>query len=94
MSENNKTKTNSGESKGLILTRKKGEKFTIGKSVQIEIIGYERGYVKLSIKAPKNIPVYRQEILDEIVEQNLQSIKQNVSIVKQALTDIKIAPSK
>ena len=86
-----KTKENNtlNESKGLILSRKIGEKITIGKSVQIEIMDYWRGSVVLAIKAPKNIPVYRQEILNEVIEQNQQSIK-NISILKQALTDIKI----
>ena len=86
-----KTKENDklNETKGLILSRKIGEKITIGKSVQIEIMDYGRGSVVLAIKAPKNIPVYRQEILNEVIEQNQQSIK-NISILKQALTDIKI----
>ena len=76
--------------KGLIISRKKGEKITIGKSVQIEFLGLDRGSVMLAIKAPRNIPIYRQEVLDEIILQNQQSIKQDVSAIKQALTDIKI----
>ena len=93
MLENN-TKTNNEESRGLILSRKKGEKITIGKSVQIEVIDYGRGSVVLAIKAPKNIPVYRQEVLDEIVAQNMQSVNQNVSRIKQVLTDIKLDKNK
>jgi len=83
------TKKNNEKTKGLILTRKKGEKIIIGKSVQIEIINYNRGIVTIAIKAPPNIPVYRQEVLDAIVKQNKRSIKQNISTLKQVLTDIK-----
>ena len=87
MSEN---KIQNEESKGLVLARKIGEKITIGKSVRIEILGFDKGEVRISIKAPKNIPVYRQEILDAIVKQNVSAVKQNVSTIKQALTDIKL----
>jgi carbon storage regulator len=89
--EEEKTITNLiNESKGLILSRRKGEKITIGKSVQIEVIDYGRGSVTLAIKAPKNIPVHRKEVLDAIAEQNQQAAKQNVSVLKQALTNIKL----
>ena len=89
MTENN-AKKNNEENKGLVLSRKKGEKIIIGKSVQIEVIDFGRGDVVLAIKAPKNIPIYRQEVHDEIVKQNQQSAKQNVSILKRALTAIKL----
>lgn len=74
----------------LLLSRKKGEKIIIGKSVQIEIIEIDRGAVNIGIVAPKNIPVHRQEIFDEIVKQNQQSVPQDVSALKQTLADIKI----
>lgn len=79
------------ENKGLLLGRRPGEKILIGKSVQIEVLKFDRGSVTLSIKAPKNIPVYRQEVFDEIVKQNKQAIKQDISILKEVLTNIKIA---
>ncbi len=78
------------ESKGLLLSRRIGEKILIGKSVQIEVVKFDRGAITLAIKAPKNIPVYRQEVLDEIAKQNKQAIIQDVSTFKKALTDIKI----
>ena len=78
----------------LLLTRKKGEKITIGKSVQIEIIDYGRGSVTLGIIAPKNIPVHRKEVFDAIVKQNQQAAKTNISALKKALNNIPIDENK
>ena len=70
----------------LVLSRKKGEVITIGKSVSVEIINVDRGVVSLGIVAPKNIPVHRQEVFDAIVEQNKQAIKStNVQEFKKAI---------
>ena len=88
--EKNKNENEIKQSKGLLLTRKKGEKIIIGKSVQIEVVDYNRNNVILAINAPKNIPVYRKEVLDEIIAQNEKSLKQDVSTLKQVLTDIKL----
>ena len=71
----------------LLLTRKKGEIITIGKSVQIEVVDYKRGSVVLGIVAPKNIPVHRKEVFDAIVKQNQQAAKTNVSELKKVLTN-------
>ncbi len=46
----------------LILTRRAGEMLMIGDDVAITILGVKRGQVKVGIDAPKDIPVYREEI--------------------------------
>jgi carbon storage regulator len=74
----------------LLLSRKKGEIITIGKSVQIEVVDYGRGSVVLGIVAPKNIPVHRKEVFDAIVKQNQQAAKTNISELKKALTNVSL----
>jgi len=75
----------------LVLSRKKGEVVTIGKSVTVQIINIERGVVSLGIVAPKNIPVHRKEISDAIIEQNKQAIKAtNIQDLKQTISHLKI----
>jgi len=74
----------------LLLSRKKGEIITIGKSVQIEVIDYGRGSVTLGVVAPKNIPVHRKEVFDAIVKQNQQAAQTKVSAAKKTLSNLTI----
>jgi carbon storage regulator len=78
----------------LVLSRKKGEVITIGKSVTVQILEYERGVVSLGIDAPRNIPVHRKEVFDSIVEQNKQALKMNVSDFKKALINTNLLTEK
>ncbi|MCX7817058.1 MAG: carbon storage regulator CsrA [Syntrophales bacterium] len=54
----------------LVLTRKTGEKVNIGDSIQVTVLEIRGSAVRLGIKAPKNVPVYREEIYRMIQEQN------------------------
>jgi carbon storage regulator len=74
----------------LVLSRKKGEVINIGKSVSVQVIDFGKGIVSLGIIAPKNIPVHRKEIFDEIVEQNKQAMNTNISNIKKALLNTSI----
>jgi carbon storage regulator len=47
----------------LVLSRKLGEKIIIGDNIVITVIDIDRGKIRLGIEAPRNIPVYRQELL-------------------------------
>ena len=73
----------------LVLSRKKGELITIGKSVTVKVIDIDRGVVSFGIVAPKNIPVHRKEVFDAIVEQNKQALKtSNMKDFKQAVINL------
>ena len=50
----------------LILTRRAGETLTIGDDVSITVLGVKGNQVRLGIKAPKEVAVHRQEIVDRI----------------------------
>jgi carbon storage regulator len=69
----------------LVLSRKIGEVITIGDSVKITVLNYDRGIVRLGIDAPKSIPVHRKEIFDKIIELNRQAAKTDVNALKNAL---------
>jgi len=47
----------------LILSRKLGEKIFIGDNICITVMGIDRGKIRLGISAPKDVPIYRQELL-------------------------------
>lgn len=46
----------------LALTRKVGERIRIGDDVYVEVVGVERGRVKLVVVAPPEVEIWRTEI--------------------------------
>lgn len=52
----------------LTLSRQVGERIMIGENIVITVVGISRnGYrVKIGVEAPREIPVYREELLDLI----------------------------
>ncbi len=46
----------------LVLTRRFGESLKISQNIEITVVRADRNQVKLSIKAPKEIPVIRSEL--------------------------------
>lgn len=70
----------------LVLSRKIGEVITIGSSVKVTVLSFDRGIVRLGIDAPKTIPVHRKEVHDKIVEMNKQAAKTEFIAFKNALT--------
>lgn len=49
----------------LILTRNAGEAVIIGDDVCVTVLGVKGGQVRLGIKAPDDVRVLRDELLDE-----------------------------
>lgn len=52
----------------LILSRKADETIVIGEDVEITILSIRGSQVKLGIKAPQEVDIYRTEILEEMRE--------------------------
>lgn len=65
----------------LVLTRKKGEKITLGDDIEIEVITLDNGKVKLGIKAPKNLKIFRTEVLEEVKEENKEALTLNIDLL-------------
>ncbi len=59
----------------LILRRKAGEAISIGENVRVVIVEIYGNQVKVGIDAPMGVPIYRDEVLAKIKEENLQSAK-------------------
>jgi carbon storage regulator len=66
----------------LVLTRKNGESIKIGDDIEITIISSKNDQVKIGINAPKNIEVFRKEILDQIQSENQQAAKDISSLIQ------------
>ena len=60
----------------LVLTRKLEESIMIGDKVEVKIIKVQGDSVKLGIIAPRDIPVHRKEVYEEIVAENIRAAKE------------------
>ncbi|MDD6427928.1 carbon storage regulator CsrA [Candidatus Weimeria sp. HCP3S3_B5] len=59
----------------LALTRKKDESIIINGNIEITIMEVKGDHVKLGIQAPKNVPVYRKEIFEQIQKENKEAMQ-------------------
>lgn len=46
----------------LVLSRKLGEKIVINGNIVVTLVKIDRNQVRIGIEAPKDVPVYREEI--------------------------------
>ncbi len=59
----------------LVLSRKPGEAIRIGDDIEISVIEVRGDTVRIGINAPRNVPVFRMELLAEVAKTNLESVK-------------------
>ncbi|SET23225.1 carbon storage regulator CsrA [[Clostridium] polysaccharolyticum] len=71
----------------LALSRKVNESIVINQDVEITILDIKGDQVKVGIKAPKSVPVFRKEIYLQIQEANKESANNmsNVDKLKELL---------
>ncbi|WML46086.1 carbon storage regulator CsrA [Neobacillus sp. PS3-40] len=65
----------------LVLTRKNGESIKISDDIEITIIVSKNDQVKIGIKAPKHVEIYRSEIYEQILTENQQASKDISSLL-------------
>ena len=59
----------------LVLRRSQGERIRIGDEIDVLVTEIGRGFVKLGVTAPKEIPVHREEIYDAIPGESVREFK-------------------
>jgi len=59
----------------LILTRKLNESIMIGDQVEITVVDIKGDQVKIGIKAPNQIKIFRQEVYRAIQQENIEAVK-------------------
>jgi carbon storage regulator len=55
----------------LVLSRKLGEKIYIGDNVCITVVDIDRGKIRLGIEAPRDVKIFREELLPLAQQQEL-----------------------
>ncbi|AAC66576.1 carbon storage regulator CsrA [Borreliella burgdorferi] len=69
----------------LVLSRKANESIKINSDIEVLILEIKKDAVKIAIKAPENIKIFRSEIYEFIIEENKKSLlkdKHNISKIK------------
>jgi carbon storage regulator len=69
----------------LVLSRKIGEVITVGNSVKITVLSYDRGVVRLGIEAPKSISIHRKEVFDKIISINKKASRTEIGVFKDKI---------
>lgn len=59
----------------LALSRKQNESIVIGNDIEITILDVRNDQVKIGIRAPKDVGIYRKEIYLQIQEENKKAIE-------------------
>lgn len=66
----------------LVLTRKENESLIINENIEITILGIDGDQIKLGIKAPKEIPILRKEIVIKTENENLSALNNTLDLEK------------
>ena len=54
----------------LIITRRPGERLVLGDDIRIEVIEVAGNTVRLGVAAPREVPVYREELWEAVKQEN------------------------
>jgi carbon storage regulator len=58
-----------------VLSRKTGESIMIGEAIEVVILSVDGDSVRVGIKAPKEVEIYREEIYKAIKQSNQEAVQ-------------------
>ncbi|RMG58176.1 MAG: carbon storage regulator [Deltaproteobacteria bacterium] len=67
----------------LVLTRKEGQVITIGENIRIKVVEISGNSVKLGIEAPRDMPIYREELYEKLKQLNVEAAKLPLDRIKE-----------
>ena len=60
----------------LVFTRRRNEAIIVADGIEIRVLRVSKDAVRLGVTAPADVPVHRQEIYDQIREENRRAASQ------------------
>ncbi|HSW63246.1 MAG TPA: carbon storage regulator [Dissulfurispiraceae bacterium] len=69
----------------LVLTRKPEQTIAIGDQIKVRILEIGNGFVKIGIDAPRDMPIYREELYDKLKQLNREAAKLDMERLKDFL---------
>jgi carbon storage regulator len=70
----------------LVLTRRPGESIVVGENIVVTVIEIKGGQVRIGVDAPREVDVYREEIYEQVKQENLAAIA-NADRIRKAIQD-------
>ena len=74
----------------LVFTRRRNEAIIVADGIEIRVLRVSRDAVRLGVTAPADVPVHRQEIYEQIREENRRAA-QPVTGLSDALSRMRVA---
>jgi carbon storage regulator len=79
----------------LVVTRKKDARLIIGNEIEIQVLRIGRDNVRLGIKAPSHISIYRYEIYEAIKNENVSAVESQIpdkDMLGKIAEDVNVEP--
>lgn len=70
----------------LVLTRKKGQSIMVGDEIEISVVEINGDAIRLGIRAPRDVSIYRREIYEAILEENIRAAGSSARMAEQLKT--------
>ncbi len=67
----------------LVLTRKSNESIVLGENIEVTVLNINGNQVSLGFKAPKDVPIYRKEIFEEVKNENVEAAGSDKELLRQ-----------
>jgi carbon storage regulator len=77
----------------LVLTRKSDESIIIGNDIVVKVIKTHGNQVQIGIDAPPDVTIYRQEIYEQVMDENKRAVrksrmKRDISLLEKKLSSL------
>ena len=59
----------------LVLTRKTNQSISLGENIRITVLDVEGDRISIGIDAPKEVRIFRSELIDDTMKQNRESLE-------------------
>ncbi|MGM0370402.1 MAG: carbon storage regulator CsrA [Bacillota bacterium] len=73
----------------LVLTRKENESIMIGDQIKVTVVESSGGQIRLGIEAPQEIEIYREELYQQIKEENKTAAQTKVENLSKLVAQLK-----